>query len=64
MKVQPKGNLTFEDGIWAVIETFQGYDFGVREIIKHFKITKKDAEKLSKKTGFRPEIIKELYITD
>ena len=56
-----KSNPTFEDGIWAVIETFHGYDFGVSNIIKEFKITKQDAERLSKKTGFRPEIIKELF---
>ena len=51
---------TFEDGVWAVIENFHGYDFGVREIIKEFKITKEQAIQFSKKTGFRPEIIQEI----
>ena len=59
--VKPKQNLTFEDGVWAVIENFYGYAFDIDMIIKEFQITKKQAIKLSKKTGFRPEIVGELF---
>ncbi|MCJ8306528.1 MAG: hypothetical protein HRU07_05700 [Nitrosopumilus sp.] len=52
--------LTFEDGVWAVIENFYGYDFNIEMIIKEFKITKEQAIQYSKKTGFRPEIINEI----
>ena len=53
--------LTFEDGMWCIIEFLIDFDDGcARESVREHHISREQAIKLANNSGAKPNVIKDL----